>query len=191
MAKRRIYELARAMGLGSTDVLAYAQRLGFGVTSVLSGLDEDDAALLRRSMLEERDAPAPQAVEIVDEAGVDPDCVEANDDGDAAPIGFGDGAQSDTSHLARPPADGPQRGDSLLSRATTWLGWLFRGDRDGATNGSFDADPTYVSRTVHRIRAMTEASVDMTGQDPDEVRARLARMVYGGSKHRHDTSTSA
>ena len=47
MAKVRVYELARDLGLESKDLLERAQELGFDVKTASSGLDEDAAATLR------------------------------------------------------------------------------------------------------------------------------------------------
>jgi translation initiation factor IF-2 len=53
VAKVRIYELARELGLESKDVLAEAQELGFDVKTASSSLDEGDAALVRLAFAEE------------------------------------------------------------------------------------------------------------------------------------------
>jgi len=66
LAKQRIYELARIMGLESKEVLARAQELGLDVKTASSGLDEDAAALVRLSF-EETDpasAEAPESAEL-------------------------------------------------------------------------------------------------------------------------------
>lgn len=52
-----------------------------------------------------------------------------------------------------------------------------------------EADREYLRRTADRIRAMTASSEDMSKQDPEEVRERLERMSYGGSRHRNQTAT--
>ncbi|MCK5756479.1 MAG: translation initiation factor IF-2 N-terminal domain-containing protein, partial [Mycobacterium sp.] len=49
MAKQRVYELARDLGLESKDVLERAQELGVEVKTASSGLDEDSVALVRMS----------------------------------------------------------------------------------------------------------------------------------------------
>ncbi|MEN8239678.1 MAG: translation initiation factor IF-2 N-terminal domain-containing protein, partial [Actinomycetota bacterium] len=49
MAKVRIYELARELGQESKDVLERAQSLDLEVKTASSGLDDDDAALVRAS----------------------------------------------------------------------------------------------------------------------------------------------
>ena len=49
MAKQRVYELARDLGLESKDVLTRAQELGIEVKTASSGLDEDAIALVRLS----------------------------------------------------------------------------------------------------------------------------------------------
>ena len=60
MAKQRVYELARDLGLESKDVLARAQELGIEVKTASSGLDEDATALVRLSY-EETAAESPGA----------------------------------------------------------------------------------------------------------------------------------
>lgn len=49
MAKTRVYELARELGMESKDVLTRAQELDIEVKTASSGLDEDAAALVRMS----------------------------------------------------------------------------------------------------------------------------------------------
>lgn len=49
MAKTRVYELARDLGIDSKDVLARAQELDIEVKTVSSGMDEDSMALVRMS----------------------------------------------------------------------------------------------------------------------------------------------
>ncbi|MEA2024049.1 MAG: translation initiation factor IF-2 [Actinomycetota bacterium] len=49
MAKQRVYELARDLGLESKAVLERAQELGIEVKTASSGLDDDSAALVRMS----------------------------------------------------------------------------------------------------------------------------------------------
>ncbi len=64
MAKTRIYELARELGLESKDVLARAQELGLEVKTASSSVDEDEAGLLKLSYQEESgDQPAEAATE--------------------------------------------------------------------------------------------------------------------------------
>ena len=64
MAKQRIYELARELGLESKDVLARAQELGLEVKTASSGLDEDSVALVRLSYEPESGASAgPESAE--------------------------------------------------------------------------------------------------------------------------------
>ena len=60
MAKQRVYELARDLGLESRDVLERAQELGVEVKTASSGLDEDSVALVRLSY-EEAAADQPRA----------------------------------------------------------------------------------------------------------------------------------
>ncbi|MDJ0959206.1 MAG: translation initiation factor IF-2 [Acidimicrobiia bacterium] len=52
MAKQRVYELARELGLESKEVLARAQELGIEVKTASSGLDEDAVALVKLSYQE-------------------------------------------------------------------------------------------------------------------------------------------
>ena len=67
MAKQRVYELARDLGLESKDVLERAQELGVEVKTASSGLDEDSVALVRLSYEEassdELPAASPEAEE--------------------------------------------------------------------------------------------------------------------------------
>ena len=64
MAKQRVYELARDLGLESKEVLARAQELGVEVKTASSGLDEDAAALVRLSFDETaEDSPVPPGPE--------------------------------------------------------------------------------------------------------------------------------
>ena len=53
MVTKRIYELAKELGLASRDVLATAQDLGLPVTTASSGLDPGDAEALRSMLLPE------------------------------------------------------------------------------------------------------------------------------------------
>ena len=81
MAKTRIYELARDLDLESKEVLARAQELGLAVKTASSGVDEDEAGLIRLSYQEETDAPAS---EDAPEAPVEEAAPEAAED--AAPV---------------------------------------------------------------------------------------------------------
>ena len=56
VAKQRVYELARDLGMESKDVLARAQELGLHVKTASSGLDEDGVALVRLSYEDEGSA---------------------------------------------------------------------------------------------------------------------------------------
>ena len=73
MVTKRIYELAKELGLASRDVLATAQDLGLPVTTASSGLDPGDAEALRSMLLPEEpeedvaDAPG-QVPDSLDEA---------------------------------------------------------------------------------------------------------------------------
>ncbi len=49
LAKLRVYELARELGLDSKDVLARVHELGIEAKTASSGLDEDSLALVRMS----------------------------------------------------------------------------------------------------------------------------------------------
>jgi translation initiation factor IF-2 len=60
MAKQRVYELARDLGVDSKEVLARAQERGIAVKTASSGLAEDDVAMVRLSY-EEETAPAAEA----------------------------------------------------------------------------------------------------------------------------------
>ena len=72
MVTKRIYELAKELGLASRDVLATAQELGLPVTTASSGLDPGDAEALRSMLLpeepEEDAADAEDAPDLPDEA---------------------------------------------------------------------------------------------------------------------------
>ena len=78
MAKQRVYELARELGLESKDVLARAQELGLDVKTASSGLDEDGAALVRLSYEDESTTatePAEAAAETPAAAAAEPAAV--------------------------------------------------------------------------------------------------------------------
>ena len=62
MAKQRVYELARDLGLESKDVLARALELGLEVKTASSGLDEDGVALVTLSYQEGAEATAAEPV---------------------------------------------------------------------------------------------------------------------------------
>lgn len=71
MAKVRVYELARDLGLESKDVLERAQELGIEVKTASSGLDEDGVALVTVSYEDETKTttePAEASEEAVEEA---------------------------------------------------------------------------------------------------------------------------
>ncbi|MFV9673517.1 MAG: translation initiation factor IF-2 N-terminal domain-containing protein, partial [Acidimicrobiia bacterium] len=61
MAKQRVYELARDLGLESKDVLERAQKLGLEVKTASSGLDEDSIALVRLSYEDTTPKAEPEA----------------------------------------------------------------------------------------------------------------------------------
>jgi len=60
LAKTRVYELAKELGVESKEVLARAQELGIEVKTASSGLDEDGVALVKLSY---SDDPASEAAE--------------------------------------------------------------------------------------------------------------------------------
>lgn len=51
-----------------------------------------------------------------------------------------------------------------------------------------ETDRGYLERTADRLRAMSAAQVDLSDADANEVRARLERMTYGGSRQRNQRS---
>lgn len=51
--------------------------------------------------------------------------------------------------------------------------------------GSEDGDREYLERTADRLRTMSASQVDLTTADAAEVRSRLERMAYGGSRLRN------
>ena len=61
MAKVRIYEIARDLDLESKDVLEKARELGLDVKTASSGVEEDDAALIRLAFDGSTDAVAAEA----------------------------------------------------------------------------------------------------------------------------------
>jgi translation initiation factor IF-2 len=71
VAKTRVYELARDLGLDSKDVLEQALELGLEVKTASSGLDETEAELVRMAFAggEEEPAATATAAEPVPEAG--------------------------------------------------------------------------------------------------------------------------
>ncbi len=85
MAKTRIYELARELGLESKDVLARAQELGLEVKTASSGVDEDEAGLLKLSYQEESgDQPAEAATEEPTEVEAEVDIDRAEEEPEAS-----------------------------------------------------------------------------------------------------------
>ncbi len=60
MAKTRVYELAKELGLESKDVLDAALELGMEVKTASSGLDEEQVALVTAALGEGEAAPEPQ-----------------------------------------------------------------------------------------------------------------------------------
>jgi len=63
VAKTRVYELARELGMESKDVLTRAQELDIEIKTASSGLDEDAVALIRMSYQEETTPVSSQASE--------------------------------------------------------------------------------------------------------------------------------
>ena len=110
MAKQRVYELARDLGLESKDVLARAQELGIEVKTASSGLDEDAAALVRLSYEEtaaepsETPSPDPELeVEADVEVELEPD-TEPELDAEPGPLAepemdSEDDSESDDEHV--------------------------------------------------------------------------------------------
>jgi translation initiation factor IF-2 len=77
MAKQRIYELARDLGLESKDVLARAQELGYGVKTASSGLEQDEAAVVAKSFDGSVEAaPEPEIVIDVEEPAPEAEAVD-------------------------------------------------------------------------------------------------------------------
>ena len=63
MAKMRIHELAKELGLASKDVLAAALDAGFEVKTASSSVDDDQAESLRRKLSSGGSTPAPEKAE--------------------------------------------------------------------------------------------------------------------------------
>ena len=85
MVTKRIYELAKEMGLASRDVLTTAQDLGLPVTTASSGLDQGDAEALRSMLLPEEpeeevaDTPQPAPDSPEQASAPEPDISEPDD----------------------------------------------------------------------------------------------------------------
>ena len=78
MAKQRVYQVARDLGLESKDVLERAHELGLDVKTASSGLDEDGVALVTLSFEETTiTATAPTEAEPAAEAPPEPTTSEA------------------------------------------------------------------------------------------------------------------
>jgi translation initiation factor IF-2 len=95
VSKTRIYELARELELDSKDVLARAIELGLEVKTASSGLDEDEAGLVRLSYQDDSDEsaePAAGADEPTAEVEVEAEVEEVPDDA-AEPGAAADGRQ--------------------------------------------------------------------------------------------------
>ncbi len=87
VSRTRIYELARDLGLESKDVLARALELGLDVKTASSGLDEDEAGLVRLSYQDDsttKTAAAPEAAPESGEETVDDISDEATAGDDSA-----------------------------------------------------------------------------------------------------------
>ncbi len=80
MAKQRVYQVARDLGLESKDVLERAQELGIDVKTASSGLDDDGVALVKLSF-EESNGSAPAATD-----AETPPVGEAPPEGDETPV---------------------------------------------------------------------------------------------------------
>ncbi len=76
MAKTRVYELAKELGLESKVVLARAQELGIEVKTASSGLDEDGVAVVKLSFQEAAESAAAEPATAVEEAVVEEAAVE-------------------------------------------------------------------------------------------------------------------
>ena len=97
MAKVRIYELARELGLESKEVLEQATELGLEVKTASSGLEESDADLVRLAFTEDEAEEAPEEAEEepAEEPPTDEDAVEqeteaAPEKAETAPAAAGD-----------------------------------------------------------------------------------------------------
>ena len=85
MAKQRVYELARDLGLESKDVLARAQELGVDVKTASSGLDEDAVALVRLSYDDQTTTGTEEAEGPTETAAVEEPVAETAASAEAAP----------------------------------------------------------------------------------------------------------
>ncbi len=105
MAKQRVYELARDLGLESKDVLTRAQELGIEVKTASSGLDEDAVALVRLSyddtaVAAEEAAPAEVDAEVEVESEAEAEVAAESDDETEAVDG--DGSEDELVLLVEP-----------------------------------------------------------------------------------------
>jgi len=83
VARQRIYELARALGLESKDVLGRAQELGYEVKTASSGLEEAEAAVVSKSFTSEAPDEAPGVTEeVAPEVADEPVAPDAEPDGE-------------------------------------------------------------------------------------------------------------
>ena len=110
MAKQRVYELARDLGLESKDVLARAQELGIEVKTASSGLDEDATALVRLSYEDTAAEPSEPSsaepdleVEAVVEAELEP-ATDSDTDSDLG-VELGLEAEPETESVGEPKPD--------------------------------------------------------------------------------------
>jgi len=105
VAKQRVYELARDLGLESKDVLTRAQELGIEVKTASSGLDEDAVALVRLSyddtaVAAEEAAPAEVEAEVEVESEAEAEVAAESDDETEAVDG--DGSEDELVLLVEP-----------------------------------------------------------------------------------------
>jgi len=105
VAKQRVYELARDLGLESKDVLTRAQELGIEVKTASSGLDEDAVALVRLSyddtaVAAEEAAPAEVDAEVEVESEAEAEVAAESDDETEAVDG--DGSEDELVLLVEP-----------------------------------------------------------------------------------------
>ncbi len=125
MAKQRVYELARELGLESKEVLTRAQELGIEVKTASSGLDEEAVALVKLSYDEA--AAAPEAVEeeaqpVEEESPVEAEDAEVEAPPEPEPAAAAAEAPAEPAPAAEAqapvepggPADGPQE-DNILA----------------------------------------------------------------------------
>lgn len=54
-----------------------------------------------------------------------------------------------------------------------------------------DRDRSYLERTADRLRLMSSSQVDLGDADAGEVRARIERMTFGGSRQRNQQARNS